>query len=288
MAEIIAPDKLMPTPLGRANIYTLKPPIVNEKSVRALARRLGVNPGKSEKITFDADKIVYSVGHLELTVYRASGGIRFLDRSRWQVDDRKSDLKMEDAEAARVAQSLVKKYRLVATLQTKVLKVARLRVGEATKEGKEASERTIDVAIALQRVINKIPVDGPGGKVIIYLDHERQMTGFELILRETSRIHKAGVFRSPQDAIGDMTRHFEQKQARIEIDEIRLGYFEEGWRSNQKYLQPAYVIFGMITAPTSRIRKRTIFVTPALSNGIGPITPPLERRRPQPGRKEVG
>src|SRR5512146_1590603 len=132
MAEIIAPEKLMPTPRGRANIYTLKPPTVNEKTVRALARRLGVSPGKSERITFDADKIVYSAGHLDLTVYRASGGIRFLDRSRWQVDDRKSDLKIEDGEAIRTAQSLVKKYKLAAALQTKVLKVARLRVGEAT------------------------------------------------------------------------------------------------------------------------------------------------------------
>jgi len=65
---------------------------------------------------------------------------------------------------------------------------------------------------------------------------------------------------------------------------MRFCYFEQGWRSKQQYLQPAYVIFGMLTSPDSRIRKRTIYVVPALSNGVGPITPPLARKPSQAGR----
>ena len=49
---------------------------------------------KSGAVTSDANKLTYLEGHLELTMYRASG-IRFIDRARWQVDDPKTDFKMK-------------------------------------------------------------------------------------------------------------------------------------------------------------------------------------------------
>jgi hypothetical protein len=65
--------------------------------------------------------------------------------------------------ATRLAKNYVKKYELAPSGPMKFFKTARLRVGEATEGGGEASERTIDVAVALQRLVDKIPVDGPGG-----------------------------------------------------------------------------------------------------------------------------
>jgi hypothetical protein len=286
MVDIKVPRKLIPTPRRQARIYRLKAPSVNEKAVRALAQRLGMQAdAKSGTLRRDADKLTYSEGHLELTMYRASGGIRFIDRTRWQVDDGKSNLKIDDAAASRRAQNFVRKYKLAPSAETKFLKAARLRVGEATKGGKEVSERTIDVAVALQRLVDKIPVDGPGGKVIVYLDHEGQATGLERIWREIKGVHRRGKsYRTPQNALNDVAAHFRTKQGVIEVEEMRFGYFEEGWRSKQQYLQPAYVIIGMLTSPESSIRKRTIYVAPALSNAVGSITPPLQHKPPQPAR----
>src|SRR5215469_9468601 len=162
MVDIKVTRKLIPTPRRQARIYRLKVPSVNEKAVRALARRLGMQAdSKSGTLRSDADKLTYSEGHLELTVYRASGGMRFIDRTRWQVDDGKSHLKIDDAEARRLAQNFVREYKLAPSAETKFLKAARLRVGEATKDGKKTSVRTIDVAVALQRLVDKTPVDGP-------------------------------------------------------------------------------------------------------------------------------
>lgn len=286
MADIKVIGKLIPTPRTPARIYRLKPPSVNEKAVRALARRLGMQAdAKSGALRSDADKLTYSERHLELTMYRASGGIRFVDRARWQVDDRKSDLKIEDAAASRLAQNYVRKYKLAPSAETKFLKAARLHVGEATHEGKEASDRTIDVAVALQRLVDRIPVDGPGGKVIVYLNYERQATGIERIWREIAGVHRRGEsYRTPQNALDDMAAHFKSKQGVIEVQEIRFGYFEEGWRSKQQYLQPAYVIIGMLTSLDGSVRRRSIYVAPALSNAVGRITPPLEPKPPQRAR----
>jgi hypothetical protein len=288
MAEIKVTAKLISPRNEPAPIYRLATPSVNEKAVRGLAQRLGLQGDpKSGALRSDAEKLTYSEGPLELTMYRASGAVRFIDRARWQVDDRKSDLKIEDVAASRLAQTIVRKYELAPAGETKFFKAARLHVAEATYAGKEASDRIIDVAVALQRIVQKIPVDGPGGKIIVYLDAERRMTGFERIWRDLAGVHKRGEsYRPPQSAVEDMAAHFANKQGIVDVQEIRFGYFEEGRRSSQRYLQPAYVIVGMLSSPDRRIRKRTIYVAPALSNDAGKITPPLEvkpaqRRRPE-------
>jgi hypothetical protein len=91
-------------------------------------------------------------------------------------------------------------------------------------------------------------------------------------------------YRTPQSAVDEMAVHFRSKQGTIEVQEMRFGYFEEGWHTRQQYLQPAYVIFGMLTSPDSSIRKRTIYVATALTNAVGRITPPLQPKPAQQAR----
>jgi len=280
---ILTPPRGKPVP-----IYRLAAPSVNEKAIRELAKRLGLQADRKGALTSDADKFIYSEGHFELTMHRASGAIRFIDRASWQVDDRKSDLNIEDAAASRLAQAIARKYKLAPGAETKFFKAARLHVGEATAAGNEASDRVIDVAVALQRVVNKTPVDGPGGTIIVYFNAERHMTGFQQIWRKLGAVHKRSAsYRSPESAVEDMAAHFAKKRAVIEVQEVRFGYFEEGPRSMQRYLQPAYVIIGMVVSADGQVRKRTIYVAPALTNHAGAITPPLESQRPQRRRTET-
>src|SRR5262245_9692361 len=87
MADIKINTQLA-APKGKpASIYRLVTPRVNERSIRELAKQLGLQAeANAGVLTSDADKLTYSVGHLELTMHRASGGVRFIDRARWQVD----------------------------------------------------------------------------------------------------------------------------------------------------------------------------------------------------------
>jgi hypothetical protein len=84
-----------------------------------------------------------------------------------------------------------------------------------------------------------------------------------------------------------MAKHFRAKQGIIEVHEIRFGYFEEGWRGSQQYLQPAYVIIGMVTTADGRVRRKTVYVAPAVANAVGRLTPPLAKKKPQAARREV-
>jgi hypothetical protein len=291
MADIQVKKALISAPRGTANIYRLKSPTVSEQALRKIARQVGMQADeRSGTVCIDADTLTYSEAHLQLTLFRGSGAIRLIDRSRWQIDDRGTDLNIEDAQARRLARTLIRKNELApAATESHLLKVSRLRVGAATREGREVSERTIDVAVAFQRMIDKIPVDGPGGKTIVYIDQERRLSGVEKIWRELGRIHRRNQAHRPiETALKEMDEHFRNKTGVIEIEEIRYGYFEEGWRETQQYIQPAYIIFGMHTSQGGASQKRTIYVAPALVNPVGRLTPPLERKprqRPRPQGK---
>ena len=287
MAEIKLTCKLAPAPRGSAKIYRLKATAVNERAVRALAKRFGFRGrARDGSLCSDADKLTYSEAHLELTMYRASGGIRFRDRSRWQVDDGRVDFKLEDQAAQRLAQNFVRKQRLATSAETRFLKAAHLRAGEGNTQTRESYERTIDVAIALQRVIDRVPVDGPGGKIVVYLDRDGELTGFERIWRDIAGAHgRAGALRSPQAALDEMAQQWKDRRGIVEVSEVRYGYFEAGWRMRQLYLQPAYVIIGTARQPESRVGRKTIYVATALEKPQGRLTPVLRRKPAQRPRR---
>jgi hypothetical protein len=270
----------------KAKIYRLSPPAVSEAAIRALAKRLGFEGSRVGKLCTDAETLTYSEGPLELKMYRASGGVRFRDRSRWQVDDRGAKFNLTEESARRLAQSFTKKNRLAATSEMRFLKSARLRVGEADRESKQSFERTIDISIALQRMVDKIPVDGPGGKIVVFFDRDGVATGFEQLwrtIRGASR--RPGALRPPQAALDEMVSRWRQRQGVVEVSQIRFGYFEEGWRKRQTYLQPAYVILGEIYADNPRVRRKIAYVATALEKPAGRLTPPLGEKPAQPPRR---
>jgi hypothetical protein len=175
-------------------------------------------------------------------VYRASGGVRFHDNARWQVDDGKAHVTFDDADAVKLAQRYLEEVALVPLEECKLLRVTRLNVGVVERQTGFAEERVIDVGVAFQRVINNVPVIGPGGKVIVYLDHNGDLTGVDRIWREIQDVYQPDVqLRSPESAQQDVVRHYgEQGSGLIIIEDIRFGYFELGWEDDQRYMQPAY------------------------------------------------
>jgi hypothetical protein len=267
-------------PLGRTSIIQLKSPVVDEKSVLRIAAQLGMG-AKMGDLTTSPDRFVYKEGFLELTIFRASGGFRFLDRSRWQVDDGKSNLLMEDADARKRANAIAVKMKLAPPKEFRFERAARLHVGAADLDSKESYDRVIGVAVALQRLIGKFPVDGPGGRIVIHLDSEKNVTGIERIWRPRAKVfRKGGPLRALEDVIDEMSAHYRKKDGLIEVQEIRTAYFEEGWHSEQEYLQPAYIVIGSAMSDTEGSRKKVVYVAPALSNALRHITPPLTRKKP--------
>jgi len=282
MPEIKFLSHLENPPKGPLPLYTLSPAPSDTKAVLSLAQQFGLagTPDKG-RLTEQAATLTYAEGPLQVTLHRASGGVRFQDLQRWQVDDGSAHIDIPDVEAIAIAKRQVKKLALAPPDEIQVLKVTRLRVGTAEASGKKAEERIIDVGVAFQRLVGGIPVDGPGGKLIVYLDHEGQVTGVDRLWRTIKRASKPIAVQPPEFAERDLVKYWGKAgtdgAGRIEVREVRFGYFEQGWNEVQTVLQPAYVLPLTLISGDERVAMKSVHVIAASVKPSGVLMPPAKK-----------
>jgi hypothetical protein len=286
-------DITLPIPRGyqvrqRLNIYRLVAPSVTEAALRDLAGRFGL-AGARKSGTFHADPTRMSLidGPHAVMLYRDSGGLRYRDRSRWQIDDGKSNVKLSDGAAVEAAREVIRSLGLAPLKECELLKVSRLHVGTLAREGEKRDERIIDAGVVFRRTIDGVPVDGPGGMVIVYLDHNAQMTGVDRIWRERGKVLRPVRALRPIESVSAEVERVlgEREGGRIETRDLRFGYFEYGWRDRQAAIQPAFVALLTLYSPDERIHRRTVYATAAATNPAGRVTPLPRRRAPQKPRR---
>jgi hypothetical protein len=237
-------------------------------------------------ISRDASTFTYSEGAFDLTLHRASGAFRFKDRNRWQIDHR-SNVELSDEDAVNLARVHLHRYKLLPE-DSKVLRVSRLNVATAGPDRKIQDHRVIDVAVCFQPVIGGVPVDGPGGKVIVYLDHEGKMTYLDYISRHIDPVYREVIeLHSPEYAVEEARRMWTKSGVEeVEVLEVRFCYYEMGWNDKQRYLQPAYIVLSTLIGSDRRIRTGDIYVTPAAVDHAGKIVAPPTRPAAQQPRSD--
>ncbi len=287
MPEVNYIKRLEAAPKVKTQILALGSPGASAKAVRELAQSLKLAEASVTQAQ-DATRFTYTAGQHVVSLFKASGALRYQDRSRWQVDDGKANLKIGDAEAEKRALELVRAHKLAAPKEIELLKVTRLTVGEASVESKRGSERVIDVGVAFRRLVGGVPVDGPGGKVIVYMDQNGELTGFDRIWRPVAKV-RAPVRQllPPQAAEEDLLRYWAQETGRIDVVDMRFGYVELGYRARQTVLQPAYVMPLRIVSPGKdgeEIAIGSVHVFAAASNAVGRLMPPPKKVVQQPPR----
>ncbi|HZY70543.1 MAG TPA: hypothetical protein VFF67_06170 [Thermoplasmata archaeon] len=254
------------------------------------ARRFGLTGRESVGTTeIRPDRLAYTEGLLEVHLYRASGGVRFYDRGRWQRDDGKSRFSLSDDDAASVARRHLSRLQIGKSTEQRLFKIARLHVAHADREGAHREERTIDAGVCFQRVLGGIPVEGPGSKVVAYIGPDAELTGVERLWREIRGVaRRAPELKQPEEAIEEVRRRWTKGgRGTVEIYEIRFGYFELGWAEIQRHLEPAYVMFLRLVSPDSRFARRSVHVSPAARRSAGSIvlrTPRPPHIEPREGR----
>ncbi len=286
MPEIKFLSTLENLPQARTQIYRLTPPGITRGKLIDTAMAFGVsgNLGRG-RFQEDENKYTYLEGQFSVTVYKVSGGLRYQDISRWQIDDGKSNIKYDDKTAIKRAQEIVRKYKLASLKELRVLKVSRLHVGSIELATRKGDERIIDVGIAFQRVIDRIPVDGPGGKIVVYLDQQGEVTGIDRLWRNIKDAYRPVTkLRSPKLAEEDLRRYWSKHTSyQINVNETRFAYFELGWKETQKYLQPVYVMPMTILSASGRSVMKSVHVYEAATNPVGKImpTPKIQPRLPK-------
>lgn len=290
MARINFLKTLEEEPKGNFYIHSLKTPSVNEKTLMLEARRfnLGVNR-KNGTLIKDGDEFTYLEGSQVVTLYSASGALRMYDSTRWQMDDGKANMKISDEEALEIAAKFIKETGIIDMSGSKLYKVTRLFVGNMDRESKKSEERVIDVGVVFQRHINGIPVEGPGGKTVVYIDQNREVSGCDRILREIdNELKKTPVEKilKPKDAREDLIKYWDREGIeQVEVSETRFGYFEFGPNDSQKFLQPAYIMPLKIISKNERFVKKSVHVTAAVPRPPEKLMPGLKKETKESPRR---
>jgi hypothetical protein len=286
--EIRYIKRLEKEPDVKTQIYRLGAPGVTTASVYRLAQQFGLKGSPANgRLQEQEGTISYTEQQYVVHLYKASGAVRFIDQARWMVDDLKSNVEFDDDKAIALAEEVAKKYELVKEGEYQVLRVTRLHAGTLELETKKSEERVIDAGVVFQRVIEGVPVRGPGGKLVIYLDHQGQMTGFDRIWRGIEAVYKpVEALKKPARIEAHLTRFLTRREvARADVEDVEFGYFELGPHDAQRYLQPAYIMRLRLPVSEQESHMRSAFVVEAATNPVGTLVHYKPPRPAQPPRQ---
>jgi hypothetical protein len=265
---------------ARMGIYALARNDFSQEAVYRLAQRFGLAGGiEAGRFIQDARRAVYLEGNYELVVHAASGGLRFHDVTRWQADDGTANVSYDDETAAVEARKVVERYGLAAEDEYRLLRVTRLTAGLADQETGYTEERVIDVGVSFQRLVNGLPVLGPGGKMMVYLDHTGAFTGVDYLWRTISGQIADGPELRPRE---EVEREFAHERPSVTPESIDFGYFEAGWDTGQEFLQPVYRLPFAITGPHGRTVMRSDYLATAAVEPPEPLFASGPVFEPQP------
>jgi hypothetical protein len=241
--------------------------------VRALAGRAGMPVAELDWVEAGP------VAELEyeqqvLTVFRPSGAVRWVDHRRWQVDDGESTMDLSDEDAFDAGLREIGRLDIAGDVTFVPRKVSRLNVASAPKGGPPTVPRVIDVGVVFGRVLDGLPVEGPGGCVVVYFDHELGVTGFERVARPVSRYEPVRGWRSLDDVLTATERYWRRGLRQgLEVRDARLAFVELGRLQEQAFLQPCYAL-ALELADRESGQVRTVdHYEPAAVNGTGPVMP---------------
>ena len=258
-----------------ANIYRVEPLIEPLDDLFRLADRAGLTTPAAEGWTEFGPLLEIEQGDQVFTVYRPSRAVQWIDSGRWQVDDGESTLQTSDEDAFAAALREVDRLELTGTDVFAPRKATRLHTATAERGGTPRDVRVIDVGVVLARMLDGLPVEGPGGNIVMYLDARLQPTGFERVARRISGVHEPVRGWRPMDEVLAETEAYwgRRLNSGLEVIDARLGYLELGRLEAQEFIQPAYILsLTLDNQDDAEIRTVEHYVA-AAANGIGNLMP---------------
>jgi hypothetical protein len=285
------PMEALPRLKQTVSVFSLEAPGVNESLIRKKVKQVKLKGfGGDGSFTRDEERLTYTEGQFVLSLHRASGALRYYDSRRWQIDDGRSKVQFSDEQAVSIAKRFLTQSELVSLAECTLLRVSHLQVGTLEHSTGRASERIIDAAVIFQRMVDNLPVLGPGGKVSVYIAHDGEVSGCNIIWRKIKGIHisiPVTELRTPKFAEEHLSKHWTKKGVpQIQVDETLFGYLELGPCDSQRFLQPVYMMPLTLSDPERKMAIRTVYVVPAAVKPIGRLVPPVKPPVEQPVRRD--
>lgn len=238
--------------------YVFKRDIVERWALQVFRRNPVTRPvsGKGFEVKDTDEDLIFSSGSIEFWVSKPTGAEILLDLSRYTVAE-KQRLRLGEKQIREIALKYVQEYMPdVDFHELRYVKIRKLMnaIGQLAPEG-QVSNVAVEIAnyiVVFQRVVEGIPVIGPGEQVRIYLSVNGDVIGHSKIWRQLGRKIAVGPVLSTEEIKSIfIKRHAEDPVEEIVVDRLYFGYFAEGRYTSQKSLRPYYII-GYTYGPYSK------------------------------------
>lgn len=263
-------------------VYQLQRPTATRAALSALAKRIAPSENGVGEFTDAGDWLGYRDGLHEFEVHKRSGalGFRHLERYGVELD---TPFELRDADAVKIAQGLIEQARLVPMKEARMERVTHLHGALArVDDGGQPEEKILDAGVLFRRIVNGVPVTGPGGTVMVHVGPDKDIVGVKRIWRALGKQAGKVKIRPAEFAIQRLEKLAAGFEGNVVVTRAEFGYFEQGPLDGQTTLQPAYAFVYEVEGDFTH---KSAEVVPAGEKSFGALKgkkrfpSPLELRR---------
>jgi len=222
------------------SVYEIPAPVVSNTVLTTLARNIGLT-GASKTHCASPDALGYQEGRLSFEIRRVSGAISMRHEDKYGIQTEKA-FDIPDRRCDAIARKFLESAKLFPLASAKLMRVTHLRGAEANRRERRITESLIDAGVVYRRLVDEVPVIGPGGIAMVNIGPDADVTGLSSLWRKAGkRVAKVKTLPSAQ-----VFEAFEKVAAQFRGDttvtRAEFGYFEQGPLDRQTVLEPAYVL----------------------------------------------
>ena len=221
-----------------ARVYSLLAPKVSATHLRSVARGLGVGSAEFDLLT-SSDRMGLFGGRWQIEVHRASGALQAVDVDRYGIDTGKP-FELSDRRAQGVAAKFLAQSKLVPMTSARALKVTHLRGADADVKGATVNERLLDAGVVYGRVVDGLPVTGPGGMAMVHIDPAGAVVGVRSTWRALGKSAGTVKIKPIEWAVEGLEKEAAGLIGQVSVLKAQFGYFELGALDRQTVLEPVY------------------------------------------------
>ena len=194
------------------------------------------------------DESIYRAGNIEFRVAKATGSEALINLDRYAIAEKLSTPLPSEAivrqTAFKYVQGNMPDVKLGDLRLSRILKI--MDAESESSESGEISRRNSHVAnyiVIFERMLNNIPVLGPGEKVRIYLSAQGDVIGHSKVWRKISEDYRRGRAIPTQEILEHfIARHANDRADKIVVNQVQFGFLAEGRFARQESLGPVYMI----------------------------------------------
>ncbi|KYK24031.1 hypothetical protein AYK24_06865 [Thermoplasmatales archaeon SG8-52-4] len=255
------------------NIYKFKPKLINESYVTELGLKFGISGpvGHEEESYFASNGSKYiEISEIE--------GLDYADTDKlWKYHDEAPNLPtFEDAKT--IAVDFINSLGLYpsdAASYVDVFYCDYMGIGEKASDT-IIEKFPITISYCLNREIDTYKVIGPGSTFYVYIGENSEVQGLTKIWRDYEYYETIDIISYSE--IQDLLDTYGSKVVigglpyydNMEIGEVTVGYFEDGFGKHQEFLIPVYILFADFYSDGELDSSEAIFI-PASLMFLSPI-----------------